>query len=305
MNVTIQAIILILSMHFVLHAEEQSAERKAWLAERRAMVERARTISDEQTIIDLSRIVRGIGSNLPNASEEAKQLYLEALDLLKANPGYAEYYRDRVITARKKYEGAPEGSANQSVYRHDLQDAQNDSFATLQRVPSVESVRVLGEFLSDDRGRITLPKDATEDQRERAKVERPNSSYAAESLFNLPLNYEPRKRRNEYDFKRSDIDLWRVWYEQVKFGKRTFRFVGDPTEYDLDGPAPKEKLQRIERDRKRDEGRAAGHKNSSSGSETASTVAFVGRPMSIAGIFAASGLCATAVWYFLKRRKAA
>ncbi len=27
-----------------------------------------------------------------------------------------------------------------------------------------------------------------------------------------------------------DLSSWRQWYEQVKAGKRTFRFVGDPTE---------------------------------------------------------------------------
>ena len=56
------------------------------------------------------------------------------------------------------------------------------------------------------------------------------------------------------------FEAWRRWHEEVKAGQRTFRFVGDPTEYDLNGPAPKEKLERIARDRKRDAERVAGHK---------------------------------------------
>ncbi len=42
--------------------------------------------------------------------------------------------------------------------------------------------------------------------------------------------------RTVYD---EDIELWRIWYEQVKAGNRTFQFEGDPKHYNLEGPVAK------------------------------------------------------------------
>lgn len=35
--------------------------------------------------------------------------------------------------------------------------------------------------------------------------------------------------------------FYRKWYDEVKEGRRTFRFIGDPQEYDLNGPAIRKK----------------------------------------------------------------
>src|SRR5690606_26228155 len=102
----------------------------------------------------------------------------------------------------------------------------------------------------------------------------------AMTLQRLPLTFKPVKRAG-YTFPYEYVYAWQNWYEQIKAGSRTFRFEGDPTEYDLNGPVPKEKLQRIERDR--DDERAAGHVKSSPVAESGSGVTRIGVPASIAG----------------------
>jgi hypothetical protein len=46
-------------------------------------------------------------------------------------------------------------------------------------------------------------------------------------------------RKSNFVIYDEDIEAWRLWYEQVKSGKRTFRFEGDPQEYNLAGPVAK------------------------------------------------------------------
>ena len=116
-------------------------------------------------------------------------------------------------------------------------------------------------------------------------------------LLNKPFK-DPITQSNRADAQAA----WQLWYEQVKSGKRTFRFEGDPTEYDLNGPASKDKLQRVERDRKRDDERSAGRKKSSSGSEATSQATDATKPLAIAGLIAACVLIAVAVGYFVRQQ---
>ena len=86
----------------------------------------------------------------------------------------------------------------------------------------------------------------------------------------------------------------------------TFRFKDNPTEYTLNGPViSKEKLRRIERDRKRDEERSVGHKKASpSDSEPSFEVEAHKESISIASFVAACVVMISMVWYFRKRRSA-
>jgi hypothetical protein len=97
---------------------------------------------------------------------------------------------------------------------------------------------------------------------------------------------------------------WLLWYEQIKSGNRTFRFEGDPTEYDLNGPAPKQKIERVERERKRTEERKTSHKNESGTDSERPTVANPPEPgkslvPTVAGIL----LVLIAVGYFILRKR--
>jgi hypothetical protein len=55
---------------------------------------------------------------------------------------------------------------------------------------------------------------------------------AARTLWSLPLTFKPTGKV----YTPEEMLTWRLWYEQVKAGNRTFRFEGDPQEYNLQGP---------------------------------------------------------------------
>jgi hypothetical protein len=130
------------------------------------------------------------------------------------------------------------------------------------------------------------------------------SVQAARIFGKLPLASKPTSNRLDHEAEGA-LAVWQAWYEQIKAGKRTFRFEGDPTEYDLNGPAPKEKLVRIERDRKRDEERAAGGRRGSSPDTGFLPPMLAEHPGTTVGVMGACIFCAVAVWHFLRNRNVA
>jgi hypothetical protein len=63
------------------------------------------------------------------------------------------------------------------------------------------------------------------------------SGEAARTLGKLPLKNKPPVGTWRYrHITIEDLKLWKNWYAQVKEGRRTFSFEGDPQEYDLTGP---------------------------------------------------------------------
>jgi hypothetical protein len=156
-------------------------------------------------------------------SDDKREIFNRAQTALLAIPGHAEYYRDRINEARRKVDVLPPDSVERGPLRGMLYNEQMNGFQTLSQLPSAETIRVLGEFLFDDRG--TLPGDG-----EQAAVERPISRDAATALSKLPLVARPVTSKES---GREDTPTWRLWYQQVKAGTRTFRFVGDPKEYNL------------------------------------------------------------------------
>jgi hypothetical protein len=156
-------------------------------------------------------------------------------DALLAIPGHAEFYANRINNARAEVDDA----FKQGKYPpfNDLLDEQMYGFETLAQLPSPETVRVLGEFLSDDRGRFDPSPDLSEEEiiaRRKSWGQKPNSLLAAKALNDLSLKTRPYpKKQFTHD---DDIRPWQLWYQQVKAGRRTFTFEGSPQEYDLTGP---------------------------------------------------------------------
>ncbi len=239
---------------------------------------------------------------MPNNLEMGdRPVFKAAQTALLALPGHAEYFVNEIKQAKaaaispEELQGR-DGKISWSNYNR----VRSEAFDTLEHLPSIETVRALGEFLGDEENPNALrPGDGTPDTLGPGS----NSGLAIMALRTLIQN-DPIKFRT-LDLELGETQVWQQWYEQIKAGNRTFRFEGDLTEYDLDGPAPKEKLTRIERDRKRDEERAAGQKKTSSAPESAVSHAPINRPLSIAGLFAACVLCVAAVWYLLRGRKVA
>ncbi len=103
-------------------------------------------------------------------------------------------------------------------------------FGTIEAMKKLEHpgiVRILGELLWD-----------TERTVGEFGVGAPsNAVYASRSLAemveNPPVQRPPDIRRP------GDLETWQLWYEQIRAGTRTFRFKGNPQEYNLQGPVTK------------------------------------------------------------------
>ena len=237
---------------------------------------------------------------------EVDDLFFDIQKAILGVPGHAKFFRDEINQARAKYEEALKGGDESLIgeTRQNLAGKLLFEFPTLEHLPSVETVGVLGEFLSDERGYVKMPERPTLDDLTTDVSGSPVFRRAATALGRLPIVNKPVPAKTQFRTP-EDVAPWKLWYEQIKAGKRTFRFEGDATEYDLNGPASNEKLQRVERDRKRDDERSAGHRKSSSGLNAEFAVTQISKPSTIAAILAACALVAGAGWYFLRGRKVA
>jgi len=288
-------------------ASVSANDRQEWLSERRKWIERAETVKDPITIESLSRIIRGVGRNLDRASEEGRDLFEQSRSLLISIPGHAEYYRDRINGARERMETllAAGDEGNYPRARYELSNEVMYGFETLQQLPSVETVQVLGEFLYDERGYVNVTlEDPSEKQRYESSKHSPVYRRSAEALAALPIVGKLEPPRMELGGP-DDTKAWKQWYQEIKDGKRTFRFEGDPVEYDLNGPAPKDKVERIARDQTRLAERQAGQRKSVHPQEATMPVADVetSGPKTVGLVLAGSALLASLYWLLRKARR--
>jgi hypothetical protein len=273
-------------------------ERSAEILEKwSARLDAANKLPDTNEKFDeIGKVIRGVGYfsgyKTRYNTEEFSRLLLRAQKAMIVIPGHADYLSKRISDLKP-------------AWREDSNKVSYDNtrmwtMQTLQYIPSPDAVRVLGEFLADEeqtQAPITPGSDPD------SFGPGSNASLAVDALKNL-IEKPPVGADRNFQ-KPGDVLSWQLWYEQIKAGNRFFRFKGDPTEYDLSGPASKEKLQRVERDLKRDEERLAGHKKSTTDSDSRTTLTQITKPSAIAGILAACALLAGAVWYFLRGRKGA
>jgi hypothetical protein len=231
-----------------------------------------------------------------NHSPLVEELFTKIQLEILATAGHATYFRDKIVHAQENLETVWSDSTERGVAFSLVARERMNGFRTLTQMPSVETINVLGEFLFNT---WVPPENASQRIEERLQ---PLSERAATTLMKLPIANKPAGLTSAIASDTLEINLavWQRWYEQVKSGTLTFSFVGDPTEYDLNGPAPKEKLQRIAHDQQRDEGRLAGHKKAAAGTELAVATSQIRKPFHFAGILAACSIIAIAVWYFLR-----
>jgi hypothetical protein len=250
----------------------------------------------KENVLKLGADLESLSRNLEKSDTIRYQLYKELQEVLISIPGHAENYRDKILHAQENLEQVWADSTERGVAFSLVARERMNGFRTLTQMPSVETINVLGEFLFNT---WVPPENASQRIEERLQ---PLSERAATTLMKLPIANKPAGLTSAIASDTLEINLavWQRWYEQVKSGTLTFSFVGDPTEYDLNGPAPKEKLQRIAHDQQRDEGRLAGHTKAAAGTELAVATSQIGKPFHFAGILAACSIIAIAVWYFLR-----
>lgn len=257
-----------------------------------------------------------MGYHLYGANNEFIALYEDTRKTLAGVPWLPGYLRDRILKARAELEAADEQMRTGRFYRTMAKEIHG--FGVLRELKTPESIKVLGEFLTDHRG--AYDPSAYEDTPGRwtdirgvLETRTSNSQYAVRGLMGSGLEGKPLVVRYPQHKAptREEIAVWERWYERIKAGHATFRFEGDPTEYDLDGPASPEKLARIKAARQRDEERKERREAAAAraGGATSSTP-LAARPEKT-GSFSLMGtalgiltVLGALAWYFIRRRQA-
>lgn len=205
---------------------------------RMAVIESLRRDPAADTFDSLGKMVRQLADSSYRGTPEKSEFLQEARQFMLSIPGHAEYFANRIKSRQRILEDCLKGPSTDAIgtAQSKLLDEQMYGFATLKAMPSPETVRVLGEFLYDPWGlRPNLQPGEYPDLDEEGITS--HSSRALTALAALPLAHKPvQPRPNRWVDYHQDIDAWKLWYEQVRAGTRTFRFIGDPQEYNLQGP---------------------------------------------------------------------
>jgi hypothetical protein len=191
---------------------------EVWRERRVAEIADFKEKPKEDALLGLGKMARQLGVLNYRECQEKDDIIRMVRSSIISIPGHAEFFATKI----RADDILRETGRGQEVQGGVLWD-----FETLGQLPSPETVKVLGSFLDDERHRVEF--DPNSDVAPIAA----NSLLAARALHSLKIASPPLyKRPGTYD----DIQPWRLWFAQVKAGKRTFRFEGDPQHYSLAGP---------------------------------------------------------------------
>ena len=278
-------------------------------------LEKAMQIQNKEEKIKALGVFLGVAFHGGMDSEQ-QQIFDKAQATLLAIPGHAKSYQDRIESLRAEVLSNAKLSEDeianmqqagkQLVYLGDYNDFREDAFLVLGQLPSSETVAVLGHYLNDPEGRDHKNLLGRYVEAVDYSPSLPNANAAAKAIRKLGIEHPPLKtpEGREWDFLREgEVDAWKDWWNEVKDGKRTYRFIGSSTEYGPDGPASKEVIERAGMYRKRDEERTTGKRTVNPVSESVAVIPQRSKPSSIAGIIVACTLVAGAIWYFLRGKR--
>ncbi len=209
-------------------SEERVSEIKSSLIEWRKITEDRGTMSDSEYLEKLGFGLRKTSPSGPYTVGDRAGTHHAIKNKILSIPGHAEYFGGKI---KHLYGEIKQGYANgkntgEVGWSHYMTESM-EAFKTLSMLPSHETVRVLGEMLSDDWKWPDYEKDnfyGTLD------------TYSLTFLSRLPIANQPTKQLKTSEDMYEYLEDWKQWYAEIKSGRRTFRFVGDDTEYDLRGP---------------------------------------------------------------------
>ena len=269
---------------------EQRSNLELWRKE----IERAASMSPAEAIPLLGRCVVKMTKSSIFQVEERWDVYREAQAALLSRPGHAEFYAEKIKDAQREVE-RQRGTHNEGPAKSKLLNEQMYGFETLGQMPSPETVRVLGELLFDPWG-LKLDAKPGEDPNNDKYGETSHASRALRALASLPLETRANATPAEKTTYWADIDSWKLWYSQVKAGTRTFRFEGDPQDYNLQGPVVKA-VEPTLANRLRQDGAAETSGPAASDEEVSR--------LRVVALVAACGILGVAFWLSVIRRRPA
>ena len=211
--------------------------------------------SDEEKLKEFTLGLESMSyrSKIDDHDPEIDRIYRQIQEAVTSIPNHTNYFTDKIEESWKAkaesvraIEAKPEWQAllkeikntaepgrylfgMQSRLWGDYEEICSKNLGILGHIPSTESVKALGHYLQK--------RDETGIQYNSPDTESP----AAESLTELIANGPMQTWMANYE----DVARWQKWFDEVKAGKRTFRFVGSKVDYTLDGPADANTLKRI------------------------------------------------------------
>lgn len=163
----------------------------------------------------------GFRASTGNHSAAIDEIFKKIQDEYLSTPGHAQFFVDEIERERAAIDPR-ERSSSLHYFRCKCIEE------TLVHLPSPETVKVLGNFLSDERDHI--PPYISGD--EYMSGSPANSRLACSSLSMMGLRNTGLRPASESAFVRDeDLANARAWWEEVKSGKRTFSFIGQAVEY--------------------------------------------------------------------------
>lgn len=212
---------------------------QSWLDESKALMEAAVNSPSKENVLALTQRLKSMGTTDPNEA----QLYQEIQSLLLATPGHAKYHQERLDDMRNAIRNEPDVNIKRGLYYDDklLEDHGRTPFGydhqqavagleSLAKLPSPESVAVLGHFLEDPEGRDG--KSIIEETEDEGRLSPYISYNAANILEKIGIEHPPSPYKTSW----GKVDAWKEWWGDVKSGKRTYRFAGSDIEYGPNGP---------------------------------------------------------------------
>jgi hypothetical protein len=156
---------------------------------------------------------------IPGHSADVERIYASLLAEINNDPKHAENFQ--ALLESKRIDGAKGYSAYQDHFdRHLLIDE------TLIHIRSPEVIALLGKYLSDDRD-TPGPEIVHSD----CSIVPANSHLAMGALKKIGIKNPPIKEDQYGLIPQEDIATWKLWWEQVKAGTRTFSFEGKDIAY--------------------------------------------------------------------------
>lgn len=203
------------------HAKWDSAG-KTWNEKWTNTLDSLSSFSPSERMDILGSAVR-IRSDTSNS--ERNGIFERAKSTLLSIPGHAEYFGKKIREAYEPLKGPDVGAV------HGVQEAMMYGFGTLRNLPSPETVKVLGDMLSDT-WRMKPPSSQLQFDHTHVPGSLAHSAVAS-ALVYLPLRDPPEipplMAWDDPEVVR--VHPWQNWYTEVKSGKRTFSFKGQNVEY--------------------------------------------------------------------------
>ena len=200
-------------------------EARQWYAEMDILI--SKWEHGENKIEKLDEALYKFGKRCPHPDPRWNELYFRVQRMMLQKPNYINYFTEKIETERAKV-GEYHRNSNEPYHTGERNNFNSLRFyiieETLCHLPSPPTVAALGKYLYDERD-TPPPMKPGQDW-----IDNESNAYlACKALAKIGLRNAPVPPRVAPD--ESHLATWRLWWEQVQAGTRSFSFEGEAVEY--------------------------------------------------------------------------